>query len=157
MTMLPASHLVKCVKSQPAPGGVSLPWGLARHRGGGTAEQGMHRPAKDRLCCDGYHIICGVVRPIVMLGMLFRPIKFAAMAIEYSDVLCERCGGRTTVACCVQPVGSTPGARIFDSPACDHSTWREWRRDPVVAPQQQVQRKPALQRPIEPGKSRSQP
>jgi hypothetical protein len=64
------------------------------------------------------------------------------MPNDHLEVLCDRCRGPTTPGTFIQPLGSIPGARTYDCAACGHSTWREWRLEPLVPPQQQVQGQP---------------
>jgi len=69
--------------------------------------------------------------------------KFVTMPADHPVVLCDRCRGPTNPSTFVQPLGNIPGARVYDCTACGHSTWREWRLDSSVPPQQQTPRQSA--------------
>jgi hypothetical protein len=49
---------------------------------------------------------------------------------RHGEVSCQACGAEAFLSVEMPSMGTTPGARVYQCPACDHHTWIDWRRRP---------------------------
>ena len=48
---------------------------------------------------------------------------------------CEHCGAEATIATALLPIGSEPGQRVYECPACKRLSWIAWHLQRQVTPQ----------------------